>query len=858
MKAITLSYIASCLQASSVLMSPKTSGLALSERLQDFSEGDRLIRHCLIDSRNLHSPADTLFFALRSKSNDGHKYLPELYQRGVRAFVVQQMPEVQAFPQADFLCVDDTLKALQALALSVRKSCAAPMLAIAGSNGKTIVKEWIWQLLREDVSITRSPGSYNSQIGVPLSLMELDDETQLAVIEAGISQKGEMEMLESLILPNYGILTNIGSPHQENFASWQEKLQEKCRLFAHCEKIIYSADNAALDAEMKKMFPAEKRLAWSAEDFSPALMSAFPFDDGASLQNIRHALAFCRYFLPELSSEVWAERLAKIEPAPMRLELKEGKNACVLINDTYNSDVKALSLALDFQARRAVARQMPRALILSDIYQSGKGVAELYAEVAQLIQDYQIRRFVGIGAALSRHAECFPEGSRFFLSTEDFLASDLPEAFAKELVLIKGSRRFGFERVTEALALKTHQSRLEVNLDAIVHNYRYFRSLLKPATKMIAMVKAEAYGLGAVEISKTLQAQGCDAVAVAVVDEGIRLRQAGITMPILVMNPDVNVLPLCYEYHLEPEIYSFALLRAFLDSGQRLGISQYPVHLKLDTGMHRLGFTQEDIPALLDTLGKQKTLVISSVFTHLAGSDEARFDDYTHAQWQSFDRMSSQLREAFPYPIDRHILNSAGIERFTQWQCERVRLGIGLYGISPVNQQALMQVASFKTQVLQLHHYAKGESIGYSRNAVLERDSLIATIPVGYADGFSRRNRGGEVLVNGRRVRLLGNICMDACMVDVTDIAASAALGAAEALPSGAALGQPAAVPVSGAAEALPSASAAGIPGVKEGDTVIIFGDDLTISELAARIDTIPYEILTSVSQRVKRVYYHE
>ncbi|MBO7325463.1 MAG: alanine racemase, partial [Bacteroidales bacterium] len=727
---MTLRYIATCLQEASLLKSPLSS----QENTWTLHDASRRISHCLIDSRKLHSPQDTLFFALRTASNDGHKFVSELYQRGVRAFVVMEKPATWAsFDQADFFVVEDTLQALQVLSACVRKACQAPLLAIAGSNGKTIVKEWIWQLLRQEVQITRSPGSFNSQIGVPLSLLELDDETQLAIIEAGISRQGEMVKLARIIRPNIGLLTNIGSPHQENFASWQEKLQEKCRLFEACETIIYCADQVEVDAEMKRLFPAERLLAWSSKDFSPALLAAFPFDDEASLQNIGHALAFCRYFMPQLSEEALIEKLARIEPAPMRLELKEGKNACVLINDTYNADVQALALALDFQAGRDAAKHLSRSLILSDIYQSGKDAAQLYGELAEMISHYKISRFVGIGPALCQYADAFPAGSRFFLSTEDFLASDITESFSQELVLIKGSRRFGFERITEALALKTHQTRLEVNLDAIVHNYRYFRSLLKASTKMIAMVKAEAYGLGAVEISRTLQSQGCDAVAVAVVDEGIRLRQAGISIPILVMNPDISVLPLCYEYHLEPEIYSFALLRAFLECGQRLGIRQYPIHLKLDTGMHRLGFTQADIPTLLALLQSQKTLMLSSVFTHLAGSDEACFDDYTTLQWQAFDAMSSQIRAAFPYAIDRHILNSAGIERFTQWQCERVRLGIGLYGISPVNQQALMQVASFKTQILQLHHYAKGESIGYSRKAYLERDSVVATIPVGYA-----------------------------------------------------------------------------------------------------------------------------
>ncbi|MBO7270651.1 MAG: alanine racemase, partial [Bacteroidales bacterium] len=499
---MTLRYIATCLQEASLLKSPLSS----QENTWTLHDASRRISHCLIDSRKLHSPQDTLFFALRTASNDGHKFVSELYQRGVRAFVVMEKPATwTSFAEADFLVVEDTLQALQALSVCVRKACQAPLLAIAGSNGKTIVKEWIWQLLRQEVQITRSPGSFNSQIGVPLSLLELDDETQLAIIEAGISRQGEMVILARIIRPNIGLLTNIGSPHQENFASWQEKLQEKCRLFEACETIIYCADQVEVDAEMKRLFPAERLLAWSSKDFSPALLAAFPFDDEASLQNIGHALAFCRYFLPQLSEEALIEKLARIEPAPMRLELKEGKNACVLINDTYNADVQALALALDFQAGRDAAKHLSRSLILSDIYQSGKDAAQLYGELAEMISHYKISRFVGIGPALCQYADAFPAGSRFFLSTEDFLASDITESFSQELVLIKGSRRFGFERITEALALKTHQTRLEVNLDAIVHNYRYFRSLLKASTKMIAMVKAEAYGLGAVEISRTLQ-----------------------------------------------------------------------------------------------------------------------------------------------------------------------------------------------------------------------------------------------------------------------------------------------------------------------------------------------------------------
>lgn len=801
------------------------------------------IGHLLTDSRNLVSASDSLFFALKTASNNGHKYLGDLYRKGVRHFVVSEMPDPESLPQADLLLVTDTVKALQQTAAAWRRRFTAPVLALAGSNGKTIVKEWLWQLLRDDFNISRSPGSFNSQIGVPLSLSMLDLDSRLGIIEAGISQPGEMAALEEMIRPEWGLMTNIGPAHQENFRDKTQKLEEKFRLFEGCRCLVYCADDADIAAAAKNLSPMCRLHGWSMHG-APARYQfrieprdeytwiytfhrgeetgwLFPFTDVASIQNVLHCLAFIFMMETEVNeyrieNATLEKRLRQLEPVAMRLEVKEGRNGNVLINDTYNSDLQALELALDFQHRRGVARTMQRTLILSDIYQSGQRPEILYRQVAQLVEQKGISRFVGIGRDLVAWSALFPATSSFFMTTEDFLSSGLIDELHDELILIKGSRKFGFERISARLSLKSHETRMEVNLDAIVHNYNYFRSLLKPETRMIVMVKAESYGLGALEVSRTLQAHGVDAVAVAVADEGVRLRQGGIHIPVMVMNPDVSVLPICYEYKLEPEVYSFHLLEAFIRAGERLGVKDYPIHIKLDTGMHRLGFSQDDLPRLIAMLRFQQVLSVSTVFTHLAGSDDARFDDYTRQQWQLFDAMSSQIQAALDYPVERHILNSAGIERFPQWQCERVRLGVGLYGISAVHPEALKATASLKTRILQIHHFKAGESIGYSRTTVLDHDADVATLPIGYADGLNRHNRDAEVWIDGHRARLLGSICMDACMADVT-----------------------------------------GLP-IKEGDTVEIFGENITITEVARRLDTIPYEVLTSVSQRVKRVYFHE
>ncbi len=794
----------------------------------------------LTDSRSLFFPEECVFFALKTPRNDGHRYVGDLYKRGVRHFVVSDTSlQPDAFPDANLLYVPDTLAALQHLAAHRRSSVSCPILAITGSNGKTIVKEWLWQLLREDVSIERSPRSYNSQIGVPLSLWQLDENTGLGIFEAGISQPGEMPVLESLIRPTMGILTNIGAAHQENFRSLEEKAAEKVTLFRACDQIVFCQDQPLSKAALEFNYAAEKLFGWSKNDPTAPLFVQMtekegfcttvqytwkgvtsslelPFADDASVENAMHCLAVL--LLRSVAPETIASRMLRLEPVAMRLEVKEGKRGCVIINDSYNADINALELALDFQARRATGSKLKRTLILSDILQSGQEPMVLYKNVANLLKRKQVDRLIAIGHELSAYADLFDLPAYFYLKTDRLLQSGLLDEIKNESILIKGSRSFGFEEISERLSLKVHETVLEVNLDALVHNMNYFKSYLKPTTQVIAMVKAAGYGSGSLEVAKTLQTHACDALAVAVADEGVELRHGGITLPILVMNPEFGSFSTILEHRLEPEIYSFKLLEAFIREAEREGVSNYPIHVKLDTGMHRLGFEEQELPILIERLKGQESLRIRSVFSHLAGSDETQFDPYTKGQLEQFERMSLAVIGAFDHHILRHILNSAGIERFPAHQYDMVRLGIGLYGISVIHPDRVKNVSTLKTTILQIRSLEAGQSVGYSRKGMLTRCSRIATLPIGYADGLDRHlgNKAGEVVINGQRAPIIGNVCMDACMVDVTDVEA------------------------------------------QEGDEVIVFGERLPIAEVAAKLGTIPYEVLTSVSNRVKRVYYQE
>lgn len=802
---------------------------------------DATVSLLLTDSRRLSIPEESLFFALKTKTNDGHRYIKDLYSLKVRNFVVSDiLPEYSAMPDANFLVVKDTLRALQRLVTYHRKRFNIPVIGITGSNGKTVVKEFLYQLLRSEFNIVRSPRSYNSQIGVPLSVWEMNERHTLGIFEAGISQPDEMEYLQPIISPTIGVITSIGEAHQENFISMGQKCREKLQLFVDSDAIIYNGDDTLIADSVEASCLSHKAIIWSRTDTEAPLYIesiekqadktiirctllgfertyTIPFTDDASIENVIQCIAIMLYLKPTSVNDV--EKFSRLEPVAMRLEVIEGINDCLLINDTYNSDINSLDIALDFQQSRKVGREMKMTLILSDILQSGTLPKSLYRKVSDLVSHRKVDRLIGIGKDLKEYEAFFPTKEKeFYTTTEEFLAQPLQQMFRNELILIKGSRRFHFERITERLVRKVHETTLEVNLDAIVHNFNFYRSRLNPETKMVCMVKASAYGAGSYELAKTLQEHRCDYLAVAVADEGEELRKAGITIPIMVMNPEFGSFNVLFENNLEPEVYSFRLLDAIIRETERRGITSYPIHIKVDTGMHRLGFQPGDMPAVCERLRQQSGVVARSVFSHLAGSDSSIFDDFTMEQIGKFQTAAKTLEEGLEYKVIKHILNTAGIERFPQYQMDMVRLGIGLYGVSASGLRGLRNVSTLKTTILQIQNVPKGDSIGYGRRSYVDRDSRIAIIPIGYADGLDRHfsNREGIVLINGQRCPIIGNICMDACMVDVTDIEAH------------------------------------------EGDTVVIFGEGLEVNELSDRLHTIPYEILTSVSPRVKRVYYRE
>ena len=808
---------------------------------QRFGRTEAQIDRLLTDSRSLAFPETTLFFALRTRKGDGHQYIPDLYRRGVRSFVVATLPADYAvqFPEAAFLRVLSPLKALQRLAERHREEYELPVVGITGSNGKTLVKEWLYQVLSPTMHVTRSPRSYNSQVGVPLSVWLLDERSQAAVFEAGISQPGEMAALRAIVQPTVGIMTNIGQAHQENFSSIEEKCMEKLSLFADTAALVYDADDAVVAQGVEAMGYRGKRLCWSRQQASVYLYvkqvaevegglrltyvwrgrtctANLPFRDEASLQNACHCLTAALYL--GLTPDEVGERLSRLEPIAMRLEVRRGVRGCVLINDSYNSDVNSLDIALDFLHRRSEsAGGTGRVLILSDILQSGVEPAELYDRVAQMVAARGVEQLIGVGPAITAEGRRFSIPSHFFPTTEALMESGLLATLRGSTVLLKGARGFGFEQISSQLSERVHETTLEVNLEALAANLDYYRSFMQPATRMVCMVKASGYGVGSVEIAKTLQERGVDYLAVAVADEGVELRRAGITAGILIMNPEMSTLSTLFEYHLEPEVYSFALLEALIRAAGREGVTGFPIHIKLDTGMHRLGFDpRRDMPVLIDRLLHQNGLSVRSVFSHFVGSDSPDFDAFSRQQYRLFREGADQLTAAFPHHILRHICNSAGIERFPERHLDMVRLGLGLYGIDPIDERALHPVATLRTTILQIHDVPAGDSVGYSRRTVLDRPSRIAAIPIGYADGLDRRlgNRVGYCLVGGRRAPYVGNICMDVSMIDVTDIPCS------------------------------------------EGDSVEIFGEHLPVTEISRLLGTIPYEVLTGVSDRVKRVYY--
>ena len=788
-------------------------------------EAEGHIDWLLTDSRSLTFPEESLFFAIRTQKNDGHRYIGELYRRGVRNFVVSQVPEA---PEADanYLKVPSPLKALQRLAERHREEFDIPVIGITSSNGKTIVKEWLYQLLSPDFNVTRSPRSWNSQIGVPLSVWRLSEQTQIGIFEAGISEPGEMQALEGIIQPTIGVLTHLGSAHDENFADREEKCREKLRLFRNARVLIYNADDEMIVESIRKSGFRGELIGWHRADFD------VPFLDTASQEDAIHCICVCRYL--GLQEEVIRQRVAQLEPVAMRLEVKEGRGDCTLITDTCNSDLGSLEIALDFMRRRPDAAGRKRTLILSDIKQTGLTLTELYNQVSQLVERYGVDEFIGIGnevtagMANAKGESPLDQAGKLLLypSVDAFLASPVFATLSNRVILIKGARLARFDRITDALVQKVHETTLEVNLSAVVQNLNYYRSFMKPETKMVCMVKASAYGAGAVEIAKTLQDHRVDYLAVAVADEGVELRRAGITANVMIMNPEFSSFHTLFENHLEPEVYSFRLLDALIHAAEREGITNFPIHLKLDTGMHRLGFDpKREIPQLIQRLKTQKALIPRSIFSHFVGSDSEDFDAFSLQQWNLFCQAADELQAAFPNHILRHICNSAGIEHFPERHCDMVRLGLGLYGVDPLENEKresenghspLTPISTLKTTILQIHDVPATETVGYSRKGHLTRDSRIAALPIGYADGLNRHLGNGNAycLVNGQKAPYVGNICMDVCMIDVTDI------------------------------------------DCQEGDSAVIFGPELPPSVLAEAIGTIPYEILTGVSPRVKRIYY--
>ena len=803
---------------------------------------ERKISDLLIDSRHLMDAGQAFFFALKSQRNDGHKYIEELYEKGVRAFVVNQRPEASC-PEAAFIVVADTLKALQALASYHRQQFSIPVIGITGSNGKTIVKEWLYQMLSPDYSIVRSPKSYNSQVGVPLSVWQMNASSELAIFEAGISEPDEMMALQDVIRPTIGVFTNIGQAHEENFINHAQKVGEKMNLFTKAESLVYCMDYSEIQQVVIRsgMSSKVRLFTWSRKFeeadlfvkevvvgenqsqvqclYQGALLSfTIPFADAASIENAIHCIAVG--LLMKMAPELIASRLMSLTSIAMRLEIKAGMNNCTIINDYYNSDVNSLSIALDVMKQQHQHNR--KVVILSDILQSGRNELELYAEIAQLLKAKGVDMLIGIGEGISRQANKFDMERYFYPNVSDFLAHFPFSKFNNQTILLKGARAFEFEQIGMELQEKAHETVLEINFNHLVGNLNHFRAKIKPETKLMVMVKAFGYGSGNLEVSNVLQFHNVDYLTVAFADEGVELRRAGINLPIMVMSPEVNSYDNIIKYHLEPEVFSFRNLEFIEKAMENLALPEaHPlnVHIKLDTGMHRLGFSLEELPELIRRIQANPMLHVKSVFSHLATADNPAEDAFTLSQIHCFEEGSAMIREAFPQAI-RHILNTAGISRFPQYQFDMVRLGIGLYGVSTceADKGMLQPVVSLKTTINQIKRIPAGDSIGYNRHGRAEHDMRIGIVPIGYADGLSRLlgNGNGKFYVNGRQVSVVGDICMDTCMLDLTEVEAA------------------------------------------EGDTVVIFDAEHDINDIARACQTIPYEIMTRVSQRVKRVYYQE
>lgn len=765
---------------------------------------DLLVTSVVTDSRTSVFAAEALFVAMCGKNHDSHDYVPEMLQRGVQAFMVERDNTAWLAEGDGYVRVNNSLEALQQLAAAHRKSFSGRVVGITGSNGKTIVKEWIARSLPADTKLFTSPMSYNSQLGVALSLLMIEGDEDVAIIEAGISEVGEMQRLESMIQPDTVVFTSIGDAHQSNFSSLEEKIREKLILARNAACLIYHSHYSELQPIISQVVSPNCRVVDAADAQCDTLS-----------QN--DVIAIDSQLVKTLCREVGYEcQNVEYRDMAMRLEVKEGIAGSKIINDSYNSDINSLTIALEMLSEVALGGR--KVAIISDILQSGMSDEQLYARVAALVNRAGVDLLIGVGEKISSYAHFFESPMRFYATTDELLLALRQEDIADSTVLLKGNRSSHFERVCHRFEQRSHTTVLEVNLAAMTHNISYFRRHLPKNHKLVAMVKASSYGAGDVEVAQLLQHQGINYLAVAFADEGITLREKGITMPIVVLNADAGSFDKMVSYSLEPEIYSFTSLKEFSRSVERYGHSSYPIHLKLDTGMHRLGFVEEDMAQLIDMLKVNRYVKVASIFAHLACADMPEQDEYTRGQIELFDKLSTMIANTLPYKVLRHTANSAAIERFPEAAFDMCRLGLGLYGYGYCHNEELQVVSTLRSRVVQLRCRKAGESIGYARSQVLERDSLIATIPVGYADGLDRHLGSGawSMLVAGKPAPIVGRVCMDSCMIDVTDI-----------------------------------------EGVQEGSEVLIFSANQgnTAEDMARVLGTIPYEIISTVASRVKRVY---
>ena len=806
-------------------------------------ESSDFLEHLLIDSRKLVFPKTTLFFAIKTSKRDGHQFIGELYRRGVRNFVIEEQIEFENFPEAKFLLVKQVVHALQVLAASHRKKFNYPVIGITGSNGKTIVKEWLNHLLQHSFNIVRSPRSYNSQLGVPLSIWQMSENNNLGIFEAGISAKGEMQQLEDIVAPTVGIISNIGEAHSEGFESISDKLAEKLVLFKSSQFLVYCKDQVIVDEAIQKKIkegPFPKTITWGvntdadinilekkvgsgrteikASHKNKAYSFSIPYSDPAAIENAMHC--FAASIVLGKADEVLTH-MGDLPPLSMRLEIKEGQNQCTLINDSYNADLNGLLSALEFMGMQG--EQEKRTVILSDLAGVAGDSAAMYATLAAHLHEKKVSRIVGIGRAFLDHANAFSREIfqvELYATTTEFLKNFHSSSFRNEIILIKGARAFRFEQISHLLERKVHQTRLEIDLGAITNNLKAYKGSLHAGTGIMVMVKAFSYGAGSYEVANLLQFHRVEYLAVAYVDEGVELRKAGIHLPIMVMNTEAQAFPELLEYNLEPEIYSIEIANLFHQYLLSEGIAYFPIHIKLDTGMHRLGFEEGNLQELINILSKGHVFKVQSVFTHLVASEDPAEDGFTRSQVSAFDRSCALIQACLGYSFLRHASNTAAISRHPNLQYDLVRLGIGLYGVDPGNSMLeLVESGTLRTTISQIKEVKAGESVGYGRKAILKRDSRIATIRIGYADGYPRNlgNGNGSVWINGQLVKTVGNVCMDMTMVDITEY-----------------------------------------PDIHLNDEVVVFGKENSIKKVAADAQTIAYEIMTGISQRVPRVYFGE